>query len=362
MNFDVAIVGGGPAGSSLALFLANRGCRVAQIDDGRALDFKPGEGLVPAAKRMLRSLKVWEAFSEQDHLPTYGNDSLWGHPQPQSSDFIQSIDGHGWRLDRLAFDQMLRKEGEKAGVTSVQGFVQKVERSGEEWKLRLRDGNRIAAGWLVDATGRSASLARQLGAVRKDVDQLVAFWMHFTPNQLGDRYASSLIESRPEGWWYNALLPNGHRVVYFFSDAGSPAQKEAQTQAGFMSLLNQTSFVGEKLAAYGYEPLSPPQAADARSARLDQVMGDQWLAVGDAAMSFDPLSSQGILTAVYGGIQAGKALEKIKQGEVDALNAYGEAMEKVWTVYLENKAKFYGSERRWTAEPFWRERMELQFK
>lgn len=358
MNFDLAIVGGGPAGSSLSLYMAARGWRVVQIDAGRDLAFKPGEGLVPAAKRILRDLKVWDAFSEQEHLPTYGNDSLWGHPQPQSTDFIQSIDGHGWRLDRLGFDRMLREEGERVGVTSLTGFVERVAGEAGAWELHLRDGQVVKSSWLADATGRSARLSRQLGAVRQDVDQLVSFWMHFAPGQPGDRYASSLIESVADGWWYNALLPNGHRVVYFFSDVGSPAQKQAQSLSGFMELLGQTQFVTQKLSAYGYTPIAEPQAADARSARLDRVVGDGWLAVGDAAMSFDPLSSQGILTALYGGIQAGKALEKAGAEGEEAFSGYAEAMESVWDVYLQNKAKFYRTEPRWASEVFWQRRLE----
>ena len=101
MIYDLVIAGGGPAGSSLGLFLATRGWRVALVDDGRERKFKPGEGLVPAVKRIMRDLGIWKEFTRQGHLPSYGNDSLWESRSVQSTSFMQSIDGHGWRLDLL---------------------------------------------------------------------------------------------------------------------------------------------------------------------------------------------------------------------------------------------------------------------
>lgn len=360
MYSDLIVVGGGPAGSSLALFMAAHGWRVTQVDDARHSGFKPGEGLIPAAKRILKDLGVWEDFQQQGHLPSYGNDSLWGSSEVQSTDFIRSIDGHGWRLDRLAFDRLLREKGQASGVNYVDGFVELISPGENGWDLVLRDGQRLQCGWVADATGRSARIARQLGAKRVDHDQLVSFHLHFEASKAGDRYASSLIESTPEGWWYNALLPNGQRVVYFFSDAGLPVIKQAQSRDGFLDLLSKTEFVGQRLGEYGYVAGEQPQAADARSARLDQVSGDGWLAVGDAALSFDPLSSQGIMTALYAGLKAGQAL--VGEGKVEDLEmanglaGYALAMEKVWEVYLANRTKFYRSEGRWVKEVFWERR------
>ncbi len=416
MNSDLVIVGGGPAGSSLALFMAAHGWEVTVVDDDRyggeggSAGFKPGEGLIPAAKRILKDLGVWDGFLKQGHLPSYGNDSLWGSSQVQSTEFIRSIDGHGWRLDRLAFDHLLREAGLEVGVKYRKGFAEKVTRgeglgmrnfkgeeavakgenaagkgenavtkSKEQWKIILRNGEELRCQWVADATGRSARIARQLGARRRDTDQLVAFYLHFTAGKAGDQYSSSLIESTPEGWWYNALLPSRQRVVYFFSDAGLPVIKQVQQRQGFLELLDKTEFVGQRLDKYAYEATGTPQAADARSACLDQIYGDGWLAVGDAALSFDPLSSQGIMTALYGGLRAGQALvEEEKKAELETelagndqgqkpdqgqntsqgLAGYATAMQQVWDTYLTNRNKFYQTETRWASSEFWLSRLK----
>lgn len=357
MYFDLAVVGGGPAGSSLSNHLAEKGWQVVQIDGRKEADFKPGEGLVPAAKRMLKELGAWAEFKEQGHLESYGNESVWGHPNPVSSDYLRSIDGNGWRLDRVKFDNLLRETAKASGVEQVQCFVERIHGEAGNWNLELRTGKRIQCKWLVDATGRSARLARQMGAVRTDFDELVAFYAHYRPREYGeDLYASGLIESAPGGWWYNALLPDGHRVLYAFTDVGSAFQKQLQTVEGFEKALAETRFVRERLDQFGYRMLTEPKAADARSARLDRVFGDGWLAAGDSAMSFDPLSSQGIFTAMYGGIQGGMALSSHENGEKEALNQYAETMEDVWQAYLTNKNKYYAQERRWPGEEFWSKR------
>ncbi len=353
MKTDIAIIGGGPAGSSLALYLAAHGRAVSLVDAGRTSRIKPGEGLIPAAKRILVDLQVWDAFLAQDHLPSYGNDFLWGQSEVQSRDFMQSIDGHGWHLDRGLFDEMLRGKAEEVGAKAMSGFVERVEGEPGKWKLKMRSGAKVECRWWVDATGRPARLARQMGASRQDSDRLVAFFQSYRPGKAGDRYGSSLIESHPEGWWYNALLPTGQRLVYFFTDADLPVVKQVQSQEGFNALLADTQMVGAKLQEYDYVGEGTPQSADARSARLSLAGGDHWLAVGDAAVSFDPLSSQGIMTALYGGLRAGQALV---EDESTAATVLGQDLDRVWDHFSANRLNYYQTESRYRTHPFWQRR------
>jgi flavin-dependent dehydrogenase len=80
---------------------------------------------------------------------------------------------------------------------------------------------------------------------------------------------------------------------------------------------------------------------------LDNFSGAGWLAVGDAALSFDPLSSQGILTALYTGMEVGLTLLAQLSGNADAVARYRYRLANIYEAYLRNLTAYYSSEERW---------------
>jgi flavin-dependent dehydrogenase len=86
------------------------------------------------------------------------------------------------------------------------------------------------------------------------------------------------------------------------------------------------------------------------------VTGDAWLAVGDAATTFDPLSSQGILKSLRSGVLASYAVTDYFKGTTKGLEKYEALAAREFKDYLASRAEFYGQERRWPDSPFWRRR------
>lgn len=356
-SFDVVVAGGGPAGSAAALVLARAGRRVLLVDDSAPDAFKVGEGLAPAAKRVLRELGVLDRVAADRHLACPGNLSAWGSPALASTDFLLGADGEGWHLDRARFDASLRAAAGEAGATVREGVrVAGAARADGGWRVSLVDGDGTGCAWVLDATGRRAAIARRHGAERIHHDALVAFFARFrAPDEAADRDARTMVESAPEGWWYTARVPGGRRVVALLTD-GDLADRALLEPAEFARRLTGTEHVVDALAAHGYGFEERPRGADAGSARLDRFGGDGWLAAGDAAVSFDPLSSQGILTALYTGMRAGESLAAHLGGDAGALDAYAARVEEVYAAYLRNRLEFYGYETRWADHPFWARR------
>lgn len=101
---------------------------------------------------------------------------------------------------------------------------------------------------------------------------------------------------------------------------------------------------------------SGPFVFAASSTRLNIPLGRNWLAVGDAAVAFDPLSSQGVYKALESGIRAARAIHGHFEGDAGALHSYVGELNKSFDHYLALRNKYYGLERRWTRSTFWHRR------
>lgn len=355
---DAVVVGGGPAGCAAAITLVRAGWSVLLIDRQQRPSLRVGESLPPAVKPLLHDLGL-SAVLADGHLPSYGNQSAWGSAALQDTDFIRDPQGHGWRLDRDRFDAALRAAAGVAGAKLWQSVrVRAVQRIATGWHVQIDRMPAVHARWVIDASGRSAWLARSQGATIRRYDRLIAFAARFCARLPGDRDTRTLVESVADGWWYSARVPDDQRVVVFHCDAGSPAAHLARTPSGFADLLARTGHIRQGLQRWQYALAAGPQILAAGSTQLDPPIGQQWVAVGDAALAFDPLASQGIMNGLYTGMQAAQTLVAMRQGDSDAERVYCARLQAIYRHYLHNKADYYAAERRWADRPFWAARSE----
>jgi flavin-dependent dehydrogenase len=341
-RYDAAVLGGGPAGSAAAIALGRAGLQVVVVHRDEGADFRVGEGLPPTAKGLLRELGVLRQFEAGGHLPSYGNQSAWGSAMLMATDFIRHPHGHGWHLDRCAFDAMLLDAAREHGAEII--GCERIAGAGRDedgWSLDLVGVTGVAARFVIDATGRSSWLARRAGAARIDDDALMAY-IAVVPAE--DEDSLTLIEAVESGWWYTALLPRGRRVVVFHTDADL-------YDGNFTALLGRTRYIRQRCGAIG-----EPMIRRANGARLDRLFGDGWAAAGDAAVSFDPLSSQGIMTALYSGLRVAGAVVAARSGDRGALASYATALAAIHDSYRRQHNLVYSAERRWPEHPFWQRR------
>ncbi len=353
------VLGGGPAGSAAAIVLARAGRGTLIVERTDAISFKAGESVPPAARPLLRDLDVWRHLESDGHLPSRGVESAWGEPTLRTTHFLADPHGHGWQLDRTRFDARLRSAAVDAGAHLETTAVAALTRIGDRWRATLVDGaghRDVSARWVIDCTGRRAWASRAIGVSRIGHDRLVGLVMVYAQQDPIDRDATTLVESAPDGWWYTARIPNGRRVVVYLTDADDESARRARTREGFVEMAAETVHVRERLARQWCVPAEPPGVVSADTSRLERFAGREWLAAGDAAASFDPLSSQGIYTALYAGMRAAHALIASEDRDVSAIEGYAAAIDSVYATYLARRDEIYAQERRWCGRRFWRSR------
>jgi flavin-dependent dehydrogenase len=375
-----AVIGGGPAGAAAAAALCRAGVEVVVVDGSdRGGSFRVGESAPPGTERAIAdAFGVGSgAFTASRHLPFYGNRAAWGSSEPAVTDFILNPFGHGWHLDRAAFDRDLMDGAAALGARVLTGRrVRAAERHGSGWRLRIvpvkgQAGEVLAAErvvearFLCDASGRGGAFGREQGATLRTGDRLVAVVALLEPGAGPDSEprggdvggdGTTLIEATEDGWWYTAAVPRGRRVLAFFSDGDLLDPVALRATEGFAECLAGTGHVRAAAGHHGGR-LTRPRLVAAGTAWLDPPAGPGWLATGDAAVSFDPLSSQGILSALVMGRRAGEALaERLSSTQDEPLDRYADDYARLRERYRVERDVAYGMERRWPASPFWRRR------
>jgi flavin-dependent dehydrogenase len=358
-DVDVAITGGGPAGAALALRLSRAQLRVAVIERARKPAPRAGESLSPAVTPLLKELGLFHPFLETKPRPCYGNRSVWGGDgTPAEYHFIRDRNGHGWHIDRPAFERMLLEEARAAGVICFERTrLVAIERDADRsWRLHLeQNGERstIMARFAVDASGPAAAIGRRLGARRLYADRLAAVTAFLTTEDPPCVDSTTLVEAVDRGWWYSAPIPDGGMVVSFMTDPDQLALLRAWETRAWLELLARTADTQERVASAGYRPPVQLNVRPASTSLLQPCSGDGWLAVGDAAAAFDPLTSCGIGTALAGAMQAAPAIEQWLRGIRAGSNSYGSAIESRFYLLLPLLRAYYADETRWIDSPFW---------
>lgn len=327
-ELDVLVVGAGPAGAAVAAQLAGH-CRVAlvgrAVQAGRAI----GETLPAAARVILSDLGVWDAFAAQGHRPAWSRRSLWGSSEVIFQDALFDPHGAVWHLDRKRFDAMLLEAARSRGVPClVPATLRSLQRQPPGAPMRWRclidraQGDpahgplELSCRIVVDATGRAARVARQVGAQVHRGGHLVCFHAWVEPPS-HEHAGTTMIESDAEGWWYSADLPDGSCVIAWQTDIDLPEARRLRSTADLLEMAHHTALVGAR--SRGSRVLEPLRVAAAHEQWLDAASGPDWLAVGDAGLSFDPLASQGLLNSLVTGSEAAKAVRRSLAGDADAL-------------------------------------------
>lgn len=337
---DVIVVGAGPAGCAAATVLARSGASVALVGGERRSAW-PGETLASGSTELVEQVFGPSIFD--GHKRAFAIQAAWETHELHTTDALTRPHSEGWLLNRPAFDVQARAAAERAGTLVASGHAQ-VERS-EGWRAVL-PGAVLEAPLIIDATGRNALIAQRAGASSIQASRLLAC-VAALPDR-GDGVQATSIESVPEGWWYTTPTPVGGRVAVLISDADLVPRGDSRL-AWWLDSLQRTAHVKELLPSFEPGALTIT-VSQAGTGWLDRPYGPDWVAVGDAAAHFDPLSSQGLVTGILMGARAAQAIAS------DTLGDWHRDYRMLVDEHLALSEHFYGLVDRWPGTPFWERR------
>jgi flavin-dependent dehydrogenase len=360
LDVDVTVLGGGPAGAATALALRRHGYSSVVIERSDYASVRIGETLSPAVRPILSRLGVWETFRSDRHLPSFGIHSVWGAADIYDNEFIFSPYGPGWHIDRAGFDAMLARCAEEAGASVYRGagLLSCTTDDTGHWRTEFACEDvksSIRSKFIVDATGRASSVARRQGAGRISFDRLVGlvgFFSSSSREKVSDSF--TLVEAVEDGWWYSAMLPDLRVVVAFMTDADLYKKASKALPYYWQLQLRRTIHTRSRIPRGGQAP--HPVVVAANSSRLNRSVGKNWLAVGDAASTFDPLSAQGVQKAMESGLRAAHSINDHWSGDDSALQDYARDVDHRFDSYLQLRQAYYAQEKRWPDSMFWRRR------
>jgi len=328
---SVAILGAGPAASTLATLLARAGVRVALLHRPRAAALLVGESLVPAIILILRKLGV------EDEVRSYGkykpgaifNMNEWGDFPFTFADFCGKLPDYAYNVPRIKFEATLLDCAKRAGARVIETEA-KVERVAGEDKVRLSAETLAACGdfftggksgtdqpdLIVDATGRARVVPKLLDLPaheggRKDT----ALFAHLDTAEL---YKSGYVHSSrlDHGWSWR--IPLQDRVsLGIVIPSQYAAQAGATPEERYDNLLKQDSYL--RTVTVGSKRLTPVMEYTNYQIVSSRLVGDGWALVGDTAGFIDPVFSSGLL---IGLTSATELADAIRDGGAAAFQKY----------------------------------------
>ncbi|WP_276482398.1 lysine-epsilon-oxidase maturase LodB [Paraflavitalea pollutisoli] len=361
---DVLIIGGGPAGAAAALSLLQYGkdldVSIVELTD---FDFERiGEHVSLAIFDLIDYLQIdRKAFGPDCFLPSYGHTTYWGMDLPVMRDAVFTTAGNSYQLDRLQFDitlleQVAARGGHVFPNMRCKQFLQDADGS---WKVVVRHRDKgeftFRTRFLVDATGRKASVCRQIGVPTEKTDKLLGVGARVVFKGRPALAQEVMLETVENGWWYSATLARDTRTMIFFSDADIISQQRLHTVDGWIDTMQQSKHLKELLQ--GAEKIDEVWLRSAHSQFAQLAGRTGFIAIGDAAVAFDPVSSMGVGFALTSACQAASViLGELAAPDPQRIKTYQSDLERHFYQYMDLRRRIYQQEKRWPESAFWQRR------
>lgn len=303
------------------------------------------EILSPEGRTILEDAKIWTELPLDFTWPCPAVATAWDGPDLVWTTFGGTSGACAWHLDRIRFDAWMIQRMQARGVVVSPGTVEEARDHEGTWRVIVNDDRRrtVSSRCLALATGRGASPLRL--PIRHHIDNLCLVSGMANPDPVDPD--TLIVEATSDGWWYSAPLTNGTLFTGWMTDfsllgrkrhdeAATASLTHAPVHAGRVGAMRITGVIGS--ATWSLAPAAGPG----------------WIAIGDAALARDPISGDGLVSALQSARDGAEVVTRALNGDRDAWRGAAERAEVVARRYEARRRDLYRTaQARWPSSPFW---------
>ncbi len=315
-TYDVAIIGGGPAGSTAATLLARAGRRVIVCERDKFPRFHIGESLLPISMKTFTRLGVHEKFERSGFLRKYGGEMASACSDEgvkfYFKDGYRSQTETSYQVPRAEFDKILLDHAAENGAeVREQTPVKKVEFFDDRVELQL-EGEKISARYVIDASGRHSVLGNHF-KLKETYPHLqkISLFAHYEGVEADEGRDGTLTRQlrATDRWFWYVPLPNDRASLGVVLDTALYKQSKKSPEEFLEESLAEQPFLARRMIHA--RRVTQVYASADFSYRQTRLTGERWMLAGDAAGFIDPVFSSGVFLALLAGEQAADILDVV---------------------------------------------------
>ncbi len=343
MKTDVLIIGKGISGILLSVLLKQKGINSIILDKGHKNALPLSETIPPSTLTLLNQLGLLAIF-EETSSKTYGYQSKWNSETILDQNFFNnSTYKYGLKLNK----QLLLKQLETLITKNIITYdvIKDINLNQKTPLLTIKDKTKndtIESNIIIDATGRNRILLKQIGIPSIDYDDTFAFICYVPKNEQYVKYGF-FTETFDNGWGTVSNLNETTRIITLYVSKSNMHSNSFKLYKNWHQMLSNTQILKKCLPNEGFFKVMGKKA---NSSKPLHIAGKNWLAIGDAAIAFDPVSSHGISNAIFCCKKASEIIEKYirEESSINLKEHYEDVLSMIFKEYLFQKEKLYNKQ------------------